>query len=177
MTYGMVGRLYATAALVLLAACGDSPGEPNGDLSDDEVLTLALAPTANSGSPGTAPCPSGGNVIGTGSSNSSTNGEITTLNFDVTVEYLSCARSLGQRTITLDGSASQTGLLRVRDQPGSARELLEAEFELTGTLRYRGEGFDFTCALDVVTTFQPVARRYSVVGQVCGRDVSKTITL
>ncbi len=178
MTCRMVSRLHALTALAVLAACGgDSPGEPSDDLSDAELLTLALAPTASAGSPGTAPCPAGGNVIGTGSSNSSTSGDITTWTFDVTVAYVSCAQAIGQRTVTLDGDARQTGEIRIRVPPGGPSELLEAGYELTGTLRWRGDGVDLTCELDVTTTFQPAAGRYTVVGQVCGRDVSQTITL
>jgi hypothetical protein len=164
------------AALALLAACGDSPSDPS-DPSDAELLTLALSPAATSGSQGTAPCPAGGNVIGTGSSNSSTDGEITTLTFDLSVEYVSCAQTFGQRTVTLDVDARRVGLIRVRVPPGGPTELLEAGYAVTGTLRYRGDGFDLTCELDVTTTFQPAAKRYSVVGEVCGRDVSQTITL
>jgi hypothetical protein len=177
MPYRKTARFHAgVAALALLAACGDSPSDPS-DLSDTELLTLALTPTATSGSPGTAPCPAGGNVIGTGSSNSSTNGEITTLTFDMSVAYVSCARAIGQRTVTVDGDANQTGLIRVRVPPSGPTELLEAGWELTGILRYQGDGFDLTCELDVTTTYQPAAGRYSVVGEVCGRSISQTIAL
>ena len=176
MSYRTIARFHAAAALTLLAACGDSPSDPS-DLSDTELLTLALTPSAGSGSSGTAPCPAGGNVVGTGSSNSSTNGEITTLTFDLSVEYVACAQAIGQRTVTLDGDVSRTGLIRFRVPPSGPTELLEAGWELVGTLRYRGDGFDLTCELDVTTTFQPAAGRYSVVGEVCGRDVSQTIPL
>jgi hypothetical protein len=177
MTHRMTARFHAVATLALLAACGDSPGGPSDDLSDEELLTLALTPSAGSGSSGTAPCPAGGNVIGTGSSNSSTNGEITTLTFDLSVDYVSCAQAIGQRTITLDGDVSRTGLIRFRVPASGPTELLEAGWELTGTLRDRGDGFDLTCALDVTTSYQPSAGRYNVVGEVCGRNVSQTITL
>jgi hypothetical protein len=176
MTHRTIARLHAVAALALFAACGGSPSGPS-DLSDAELLTLALTPAASSGSTGTVPCPAGGSVTGTGSSNSSTSGDITTLNFDVSVEYASCAQTLGQRTITVDGDARQAGLFRVRTPPSGPSELLEAGFEWTGTLRYRGDGFDVTCDLDVTTTFVASSGRYSVVGEVCGRDVSQTITL
>jgi hypothetical protein len=176
MSYRSIARFHAVAALVLLVACGDSPSDPS-DLSDTELLTLALTPSANSGSSGTAPCPAGGNVIGTGSSNSSTNGEITMLTFDLNVDYVSCAQAIGQRTITLDGDVSRTGLIRFRVPASGPTELLEAGWELTGTLRYRGDGFDLTCDLDVTTSYQPSAGRYSVVGEVCGRNISQTITL
>lgn len=176
MPYRTLARLHAVAALALLAACGDSPSDPS-DLSDTELLTLALTPSAGSGSSGTAPCPAGGNVVGTGSSNSSTNGEITTLIFDLSVQYVSCAQAIGQRTVTLDGDVSRTGLIRFRVPPSGPTELLEAGWELVGTLRYRGDGFDLTCALDVTTSYQPSAGHYSVLGEVCGRDVSQTIAL
>ena len=176
MKHRTIAPFHATVALALLAACGDSPSGPS-DLSDAELLTLALTPATSSGGTGTAPCPAGGSVTGTGSSNSSTNGDITTFNFDVNVDYDSCAQTIGQRTITVDGDARQVGLFRIRVPQSGPSELLEAGFEWTGTLRYRGDGFDLTCELDVTTTFVASSGRYSVVGEVCGRDVSQTITL
>jgi hypothetical protein len=93
------------------------------------------------------------------------------------VDYVSCAQAIGQRTITLDGDVSRTGLIRFRVPASGPTELLEAGWELVGTLRYRGGGFDLTCALDVTTSYDPSAGRYSVAGEVCGRNISQTITL
>jgi len=61
--------------------------------------------------------------------------------------------------------------------PSGPTELLEAGWELVGTLRYRADGFDLTCDVDVTTSYQPSAGQYCVAGEVGGRNVSQTITL
>ena len=170
-------RRLALTALAFLAGCSDSPGGPSSALSDQELVTLMVTASAGAQGPGTAPCPLGGDVTSVGSSESSSSGDITTLTFDVSVEYDSCGHQLEDRTITLDGQTSLTGLIRVQHPASGPASLLEAEYQYQGTLHWQGEDVDITCGLEITVSFEPGPNRYSVVGQVCGRDVSQTVQL
>jgi hypothetical protein len=177
MSHGRLPSITTLAALAFLAGCGDSPGGPSSSLSDQELVGLMVAASAGSQNIGTAPCPSGGDATSAGTSESSTSGDIMTFSFDVTVAYHSCGYPLEQRTITLDGQTSINGLIRVQHPASGPSSLLGAEYHYQGTLRWRGEDVDVTCAVQIASTFEPQANRYTVVGRVCGRDVSQSIQL
>lgn len=170
-------RITAFASLAFLAGCGDSPNDPGSSLSDQELVTLMVAASAGSQSPGTAPCPMGGAVTSAGTSESSSSGDITTLTFAVTVAYDGCGHQLEQRTITLDGQTSLNGLIRVQHSSSGPSSLLDAEYQYEGTLRWQGEDVDITCGIEIAVTFEPATSRYSVEGHVCGREVSQSVQM
>lgn len=176
MSHRYLSRITAFASLAFLAGCGDSPNGPSSSLSDQELVTLMVAASAGSQSPGTAPCPMGGEVTSAGTSESSSSGDITTLSFAVTVAYDGCGHQLEQRTITLDGQTSLNGQIRVQ-HTSSGSSLLDAEYQYEGTLRWQGEDVDLTCGIEIAVTFVPATSRYSIEGHVCGREVSESIQM
>jgi hypothetical protein len=80
-----------------------------------------------------------------------------------------------ERTIVVDGESRSRGRIKSRLSAGEPGEMLEAAYRQTAAYRWRGEGIDRTCSVDLEFTYNSAARRYSIVGQMCGRDVQITL--
>lgn len=168
-------RAASGAALVVLAACGDSPAGPRSEVSDMDLLGVVLASSAGANATGTTSCPAGGQMIRGGTMEAFVQGDVATLKFDTSTEFRSCRHVFEERSITVDGESRMTGQIRTRIQPNGQRDILDAAYRQVGTHRWSGDGIDRTCDVDLTTTYDPAARRYSVVGRICGRDVRMTI--
>ncbi len=166
-------RFLALGALVAGAACSDSTGPAQGEVDSDlmaGILSASSAPGAN----GTFPCPAGGELERDGTFEVSHADEIATMDYQISLEFRSCAHTIQGNTITLDGHSDQSGRQRVRLPPGQPPQILEYTSHQSGSLRWRGPGLDRTCDIDAMTTFDPATRRFHVVGSICGRTVDVT---
>lgn len=185
-------------SLAFLAGCEDGVGPADPDLSPDDadaiaafilnVDALAVAAADLASSTGTrsftrtAPCPAGGSVSASGSSESSTNQEtrVVSTKWSNTQTHTACAisKTRGDKTWTavMDGSLSTSGAssYKLPETRGGQRTLLTWASATVGSITTKVGDRSNTCATDIQQTWDPAKQLFTIKGTVCGRQVDTT---
>ncbi|MGH7500337.1 MAG: hypothetical protein ACREL7_01130 [Longimicrobiales bacterium] len=194
------GRLLVLLCAVAQAACSDSLA-PDAAFETDDAAAVAIdtdalvadiiltqiglfvigagaEPSVNSSDERsfsrTRDCPAGGSVSlnGTAERTISASG-VAEFTVTATGEWIECARSRGERKLTIDGSFSVE----------AHRSRLNGEFVGIQTTTKNGEftwtrsnGESGSCAFSVTTTRNPETHSRHVEGTICGRSFERDVT-
>ncbi|MDP2958970.1 MAG: hypothetical protein Q8N53_21275 [Longimicrobiales bacterium] len=157
-----------------------------GFVSDMDFLSLGIMTlTAASGGRSisrTAPCPAGGSVSVSGSSESSTNEQtkVVSRKWATTQTHAACAitHTRGDKTATavVDGSVTTSGTssYQLPASRGGLPTLLSWASATAGSTTTKVGDRTRTCAVDVKQTYDPVAKTFTISGVMCGRQVNIT---
>lgn len=155
-------------------------------VSDMDFLSLGIMTmTAASGGRSinrTAPCPAGGSVSVSGSSESSTNEQtkVVATKWTTTQTHAACAitHTRGDKTATavVDGSVTTSGSssYQLPASRGGLRTLLSWAGTTVGSTTTKVGDRTSTCTVDVKQTYDPVAKTFTISGVMCGRQVNIT---
>lgn len=175
-------RIFATGALVLLAACGDDgtgPGDGGDALTQAEIGALlsafgATTLDAGTGSIGedgqittTFECSLGGDIQTTGTVTEDDPGETS---FDFTMAYRGCREQSQAGTFLIDGSLREVGRVSF-DQDAQS---LTFEVDLTGDFDWELDDRSGSCRIDVQLALTEASPTVTYTGSLCGEPVSLT---
>ncbi len=190
--------LVVAGSLATLSGCEGTldPGEPEltsddaaaiaGFLSDVDLLSVGLATlSATTGTrtlSRTAPCPAGGSVSVSGSSESTKNDEtrVVSTRWTTTKASVACAIShtRGDKTATavVDGSVTTSGTssYQLPETRDGQRTLLSWTSATVGSTTTKVGDMTATCAVDIKQTWDPVKQLFTIKGTMCGRQVDVT---
>jgi hypothetical protein len=190
--------LFTIGAVSALTGCdgGTGPAGPDltvedadaiaGFVSDVDFLTLGIMTlTTSAGTRSlsrTAPCPTGGSVSVSGSSESSTNDQtkVVSTKWSTTQTHAACAisRTRGDQTMTsvVNGSVTTSGSssLKLPESRGALPTLLTWASATVGSTTTKVGDKTNTCVVDVKQTYDPVAKTFTISGVMCGRQVNVT---
>lgn len=186
-------------SLAFLAGCEDGVGPAaDPDLTSDEAdaiagfmfdldaLAVGMANlTASTGTKSfsrTAPCPAGGSVSASGSSESSTNQEtkVVSTKWTNTQTHAACtiSKTRGDKTwaAVMDGSVTTSGAssYKLPETKGAARTLLSWASTTKGSITTKIGDKSSTCVMDVQQTWDPAKQVFTITGTMCGRAVDTT---
>lgn len=194
-------RILASLTLVALLAltgCEGGTGPADEDLTSDDAAAIAgfmfdldalavgaanLAATTGTRSfTRTAPCPAGGSVSASGSSESSTNPEtkVVSTKWTHTQTHSACAisKTRGDQTWTavMDGKVTTSGnsSYKLPETKGAPRTLLSWSSATTGSITTKIGDKTSTCVMDVKQAWDPVKQAFTLTGTVCGKAVDTT---
>lgn len=164
-------------SLALIGACSNSPSEPSNLSAELDLPVIRATAAGLFGSPGRVACPDGGEYVRQSQDSTVQRGDTLINNINSTVEFRSCARREGDRTVTLDGQGRVTGQLVYSIGPSVSFTLVRANLRQTGSHRIRSDGRDATCSIDLTITKAPAANTFDVTGSICGRSVQMQVPL
>ncbi len=185
--------------VLAMAACADSTG-PSAGVDDYEAGVVAdivssvdetgpdpmalgwgfgdVAPADVSGSftfERTVDCPGGGTTVVSGEHHSTFASDTRIVTMDWTASHVhdGCVFTLGDLTVTLDGSVETTGsaskqLPQTRDE---RPQLLSLEASRTGHLDWTSDQGTRSCDIALTQSYDPDTGMIHITGTVCGRDV------
>ncbi len=196
-----LARTLASLALIAsftLAGCEDGVGPADPDLTPEDadamaafildIDALAVAAANLASSTGTrsftrtAPCPAGGSVSASGTSETSTNQDtkVVSVKWSNTQTHSACAisKTRGDKTWTavMDGSLSTSGAssYKLPETRGGQRTLLTWTSATVGSITTKVGDRTNTCATDIQQTWDPAKQLFTIKGTVCGRQVDTT---
>lgn len=164
--------LLVVAAL-LSTACQDAPSEPSPEPIDESMLPFMFAPSAAmaGADSGTHPCPAGGSTSRDIAVEHSTSGDTVTVVYFITLEHRGCAIPIRDMTLTMDGELHIEGRDRRRFVNRST-QVIESRSRQTGRMRWRHDGDDRTCDIDVTQTLLVATGERQLEGSICGHPIS-----
>jgi hypothetical protein len=193
-----VPAVFTLVAALALAGCDAGTGPQDVDLtsedadaiaafvSDVDFLSLGIMTlTATSGTRSlsrTAPCPAGGSVSVSGSSESATNEQtrVVSTKWSTTQTHAACAIShtRGDKTVTavVDGGVTTSGTssYKLPESRGGQRTLLSWAGATVGSTTTKVGDRTSTCAVDVKQSWDAGKQTFTISGVMCGRQVNLT---
>lgn len=163
------GLLAAT--LLLGTACSDPTAPENGPepVAMAEFLSTAIGP----GISGTVPCPAGGEVTRELESRGTVTGDVAVFELAGALGFRGCGHMLNGKRVTIDGDSDIQATNTVRLGGSGPAELILSITRQSGTHRWRGEDFDYSCTFDFQTRTIPAQGIREVTGTMCGRRVGR----
>lgn len=196
-TGGMPAVLTLCVTLAL-GGCDAGTGPDDGDLlssedvdalagfmSDVDVLAVGAMATTATGTrtySRTAPCPAGGSVSASGSSESTRDDatRVVSTKWTHTQTQAACAltRTRGDKTLTavIDGSVTANGSSswRLPESRGGLPTLLSWNATKVGSTTTTVGDRKSTCDVNVTETYDSAKQTFTITGVMCGRQVSIT---
>ena len=203
MTHATLSRLTRSltllAAASFLTGCEGTVDPKAGDdlspegaeaiasfLADVDAMTVGVNALAASSGGRTftwsRACPAGGSVSVAGGSESTLDEDtrVVSTRWSTTQTHAACAiiHTRGDQSLTavVNGSVTSTGTssYQLPEKRGDGRALLTWAGKRAGSTTTTVGDRSNTCVVDVTETYDPATRTFTVVGSVCGRDVSGT---
>jgi hypothetical protein len=164
------------APLSLLAACAESTTAPEAPPPDTDLIAGVFGMNAGGPGSGTHACPAGGERTIT-SDVQVTHGEADVLvQYNALMLHNGCAVRIRDITLVTDGRVEFEGMERRALVNGQIGAVLERHSRQTGELRWRGDGHDRTCVIDITESFDPATNTRTFSGTICGGSVNFTHT-